>query len=368
MNRIRGLLLSTCILAAFTALAAPTVVWPPDNMAKTQVKRPYQPAWNFGYAPGRDLPDDSAWIPHVGGAHSSEFELRPDCVRATVGYGSGFMRSFISGLDDFPGAGKPGRIVLRMRRDRANLPQHVKMMVVSNDRHWEWRIEKDVVFDWFRKDDKDSKDNRMAWPNEQWDSWHDYVVTFTGDSASVSIDNDPARTMPLKIEKGEGRVGAFYVSIGGTMDWVEIQSIRFTGMNEPAIVPEPKVAVSGGRFTRKYANGKTCVETVFSGGVENGPFLCRWPDDKKRCEGRYEKGIKQGLWTYWYPNGQTSWEQPYKDGARDGKVIQWSFDGTNGRTIEYKAGRRGATVQWEGSPYTTAIPAPAPAVPAPAPR
>ena len=340
-------------LAVTQVFAAPEpIAWPPDNMPKPIVKHAYQPVFRFGYAPDRLLPEDVGWIAHVGSMHSTEFEEHPDFVRVNVGYGSGFMRSYLGGLDDYPGVGKPGRIVMRARRDHSNTIQHIKMMVVSNERHWEWRIEKDIIFDWFRKDDKEAKDNKIAWPNDKWDSWHDYVITFTGDSASVSIDNDPALTMPLKIDRGEGKMGSFYVSIGGTMDWLDVQSIRFIGMDEPVIVPEPQSKISDGIFTSKYANGRTCVETVFAGGVENGPFICWWPDGTKRCEGKYEKGIKQGLWIYWYPSGQKSWERTFKDDALDGKVIHWSFDGKRGYTFEYKSGRRVKSTEWIGAPDT----------------
>lgn len=349
-----------CILAVTVSFAAPEpIAWPPDNMPKTMVKRVYQPAFRFGYAPDRLLPEDVGWIAHVGSAHSTEFEEHPDFIRINVGYGSGFMRSYLGGLNDYPGVGKPGRIILRARRDRSSTYQHIKMMVVSDERHWEWRIEKDVVFDWFRKDDKESKDNKIAWPNNKWDSWHDYVVTFTGASASISIDNDPTLTMPLKIEKGEGRMGAFYVSIGGTMDWLDVQSIRFVGMDDPVIVAEPPAAIPDGTFTRKYATDHKCVETVFAGAVENGPFVCWWPDGNKRCEGTYEKGVKQGLWTYWYPSGQQRWERPFKGGVLDGQVVQWSFDGKRGYTIQYQTGRRGKSAEWLGDPSTPAPP-PAP--------
>ncbi len=345
-----------CVLSATHLSAAPEpVVWPPDNMPKNVLKRAYQPAFHFGYAPDRTLPEDVGWIAHVGSMHSTEFEEHIDFVRLNVGYGSGFMRSYLGGLDDYPGVGKPGRIIMRARRDHSSTYQHIKMMVVSNERHWEWRIEKDMVFDWFRKNDKEAKDNKIPWPNDKWDSWHDYVVTFTGDSAYISIDNDPDLTMPLKIDKGEGKTGSFYVSIGGTMDWLDVQSIRFVGLDEPVIVPEPLKKIPDGPFSRKYASDRTCVDTAFSDGVESGPFLCWWPEGNKRCEGKYEKGIKQGLWTYWYPSGQKSWERTFKDGVLDGKVIQWSFDGKRGYAFDYQSGRRVKSTEWIGDPNTPAL-------------
>lgn len=346
-----GVMILSPVLAATKVVA-----WPPDNLPKVTVKRSYQPAFYFGYGPDRLIPEEAGWIAHVGKPHSTEFELRADRVRVTVGYGSGFMRSYLGGLDDFPGVGRPGRIILRARRDRSQPRQHIKMMVVSNERHWEWRIEKDVVFDWFRKDDKESKDHRLAWPNEQWEAWHDYVVTFTGAAASVSIDNDPALTLPLKIDRGEGRLGAFYISIGGTMDWVEVQSIRFVGMEETVITPEPEAKIPDGVFRRNYANGQPCVETTYAGGVEHGGFLSWWPDGRKQGEGRFAQGIKQGVWKRWFPSGQIAWERPFKDGLPDGTVTQWAFDGKGGYRIDYQGGRRGASVEWTLSPVSAVRP------------
>jgi len=336
----------------------------------------------YGYRPGRLPLHKTDWFAHYGFGHATNFEEFPDFFRISVGYGCGFQRSYLYGLQDYPGIGKPGLVVVRSRRDTCG--QESKMFIHTPDTYWGFRIARDRINDAYQpeKPKKGQPPLRsIPWPRKEWAEWHDFAIGFDGTKAWVCVDGREDLTLKLHINPKKGRWRhfvrdkvessapvhiprqtrqkayadkreEFYLTFGNTkfysqQRFFDVASVQFL---EPGQTPKPPPAVTpvaDGDHELAYESGKPRLRVRFKDGKPHGPSV-RWHGDGlKESEGAFSDGKKHGPWRYWYANGQIRDEVIYDKGLRHGTCKRWAPDGQASRTFECVAGRRkGPVVKW----------------------
>ena len=337
---------------------------------------------HYGCLPGRLPLHRTDWFAHYGFGHATNFEEFPDFFRISVGYGCGFQRSYLYGLKDYPGIGKPGVVVVRSRRDTCG--QESKMFIHTPKTYWGFRIARDRIADAYQpeKPEKGQPPLRsISWPRKAWDQWHDFAIGFDGTKAWVCVDGRKDLTLELHVNPKKGRWRHFvrdkvesaapvhipdqtrqkayadkredyYLTFGNTkfysqQRFFDVASVQFL---EPGQAPKPPAAVTpvaDGDLALAYETGKPRLRVRFKNGKPDGPSV-RWHSNGvKESEGAFLGGRKHGPWRYWYDNGRMRDEVIYDMGLRHGTYKRWAPDGQASRTFECVAGRRkGPIAKW----------------------
>ncbi len=279
----------------------------------------------YGHAPGREFPQDVGWIAHTGGGsgypftHSTEYETFPDFFRITIGWGSRYHRSFMPNLQGYPGLARPGRIVLRARRDTT--AGELKFFFVHDDSQWLIRVVGGLI--------KPVEGEPAAWPEENWTTWHNYIFDNDGENVTFSIDEDPKLTVVVPRQRAEAKnPGQAYVSIGHSwiedaMRYYDVQALHFLEPGQAVPAP-PEAPRMNGPYVTRYANGQTRTEGTYIDGVPVGRFTSYYANGQRESEGTFdEQGRKQGTWRYWHPGGEKRKEVTFADDLYHGALHCW---------------------------------------------
>ncbi len=312
-------------------MIAIAVLWPGTVKAEEPTRAAQDFADFYGYAPGREFPQDAGWAAHTGGGsgkpftHATEYETFPDFFRVTIGWGSSYHRSFMRGLEGYPGVTRPGRIVLRARRDTSS--GEIKVFFVNGLHTFGMRLSGGLI----RGSTNLPPDtNTHAWPVEHWSDWHNYVFDNDGETITLSIDEDPRLTLVLLTSAiGENKdPNRAYMSIGHSwvedrMRYFDIQSLHFLEPGEPIPAALPAPAMDG-HYVTHYANEQTRTEGRYVNGVPVGAFVSYYASGQVESQGTFdEQGRKQGTWIYWYANGQKRKQVGFADDVYHGPFHRW---------------------------------------------
>ena len=341
----------------------------------------------YGYGPGRTPLDRTNWLAHWGGGHGTHFDEFIDYFHITVAGGIPYHRSFLYGLQDYPGAGKPGLVVIRARRDNSRMT--CKMNIHAFDKHWGFRIRDDQLVDFYPQTANKVEGverNTMPWPRGEWTQWHDYIIGFDGDHAWVSIDGRKDLTMELGLnprnpkgykhavrdrvtdsspilvpqrheeEPYQDRREHFFLTLGnptsgGIQRHMDVMSVQFLPLDgTPKAQPKSQPIPDGEHVTR-FPAGETRTRGIYKGGKEDGPFTSWFANGNRSSQGRFVNGKKEGVWSYWFENGQFRDQITYKDGLFHGPFHRWAPNGKEGHSFECENNKRkGEVRKWTGSP------------------
>ena len=303
-------------------------------------------AFRYGFAPDRVGLAASGWHADNNAIHATDFEDRYDFTRIVTGLEQNFIRAYLYTTDpdgprlpidgakglDVPGVTKPGRMVLRARRNGASSKIIVNGPAGNVCTYLQQTGSRCTIT---------GGAEPIEWGNRRvWDRWHDYIFDFDGTTWTFCVDADPATRVTLKARKSDRLP---YISLGmgyeyGKVHYFDVESLRF----EPpgvAYTPPPPSPRLNGPHTATRRDGSKWVECVFRKGVLDGP-MTRWhANGRKEAEGRYVAGKRQGAWTGWYPDGRVRIKQTYRQGTLDGRWRRWYPDGQVETDVTYRAGR-----------------------------